>query len=439
MHLPLWAKHSDWCGMASIVQAIIEMFTNNCAIMFLPAPAPEVPFSSTFRLASSDEEDNDNGSFSQGSGLRRFGTDLPALSGSGCGGFSGTLPLSSTALPQGGHFFLASDWRGAPSSSLGAPPVGGEEPGAQPLDEELDLGLEADDKGDGEKNQPGGDDSAIDLQEVEILQGIVNPGAGGQPLTMPKSGDKRGSAHLDSSLSSDSSGEDLDAKGIKNKKKGATPTKVASNPSQWAEEDIDIVRQYRYKMDLDCFQTYRRNKVDPPDLLTLNTKDHSGYIEVARVDPGIIIKQSAFSVRAYREVLQLKGGNTSKFDKEVGAKFKKGAKGSWAPDDAKVAIDQVMLVCQRPNGIDVTYYDLDGFRCPETMGLWDLHSSDALSRAKLQLKSSQVDANFCPLCAFWFMNNETLNNCVRKHYKMGLTCRADSFMTASVAAMKSHI
>ena len=85
------------------------------------------------------------------------------------------------------------------------------------------------------------------------------------------------------------------------------------------------------------------------------------------------------------------------------------------------------------------YSDSDGFGHPGTMGLWDLHSSDALNRAKMQLPSSSVDANFCPCCTFWSTNNKTLNNHVRKHYGMGLTCRADGFTTASVAAMKAHM
>ena len=71
----------------------------------------------------------------------------------------------------------------------------------------------------------------------------------------------------------------------------------------------------------------------------------------------------------------------------MGAKFKKSAKGSQVPDTEKVSIDQIMLVCQHENGIDVAYSDLDGFGCPGTMGLWDLHSSDTLSRAKMQLVS----------------------------------------------------
>ena len=125
--------------------------------------------------------------------------------------------------------------------------------------------------------------------------------------------------------------------------------------------------------------------------------------------------------------------------KEVGTNFKKSAKGSRAPVPAKVTIDPIMLICQCENGVNVAYSDPDGFECPGTMGLWDLHSTNALSRAKMQLPSSLVDVNFCPLCTFWSMNNEMLNNHIRKHYRMDLTCRADGFTTASVAAMKAHM
>ena len=142
---------------------------------------------------------------------------------------------------------------------------------------------------------------------------------------------------------------------------------------------------------------------------------------------------------AYRAVLKKKGGDIAWFDKDVGAMFKKGLRGSWTPDTDKVAIDRVMLVCQCENGVNVKYSDSDGFGCPGMMGLWDLHSSNALSRVKMQLPSGTVNANFCPFCAFWWTNNETLNNHVRKHYKMGLTCRADGFMMASVATMKAHM
>ena len=93
-----------------------------------------------------------------------------------------------------------------------------------------------------------GDDSLIDPRELKLLTGIINPVTDDQPPTAPKSGDKRGSTHLDGgSGSSDSSSEDLDAKGTHTKKK------VATHPSQWTNDDIDMVCQIRYKMDFDCF------------------------------------------------------------------------------------------------------------------------------------------------------------------------------------------
>ena len=160
---------------------------------------------------------------------------------------------------------------------------------------------------------------------------------------------------------------------------------------------------------------------------------------MAWADPGSVIRNSVFSVAAYREVLKRKGGDISWFDKEVGTMFKKRPRGSQAPDTEKVAIKWVMLMCQCENGVNVRYSDPDGFGRPGTMGLWDLHSSDALNRAKMQLPSGPVDTNFCPCYAFWSTNNETLNNHVRKDYGMGLTCRADGFTKASVAAMKMHM
>ena len=114
-----------------------------------------------------------------------------------------------------------------------------------------------------------------------------------------------------------------------------------------------MVHQIHYKTDLEHFQKYRHNKMTEADLSTINTNDHSDYIKVAKVDPGTVIEKSVLSVAAYQQVLQLKGGDTSKFDREVGAAFKKSAKGSWVPDTEKVAIDRVMLLCQHENGMDV--------------------------------------------------------------------------------------
>ena len=60
----------------------------------------------------------------------------------------------------------------------------------QPLDEDLDMGLDTDDEGDGEKDPAEGDDSLIDAAKIEILQGIINLGAQDQVPVLPKSVEK---------------------------------------------------------------------------------------------------------------------------------------------------------------------------------------------------------------------------------------------------------
>ena len=252
-----------------------------------PAPVPLPSFSSTFRPASSDEDD-DNDTLGA-KGFCRFKTSSPTPSISGRGstsGFSHT-PFStstSTPLPHGGVFHLVTDLREMPSSAAGTPPGDKEDDGWGPFDEELDMGLEADDEADGDKEptEDAGDKPQVDPGEVELLKGIIKVPTGGQPHPAPKSGNKRGSTHLDGGSSlSDLSGEDLDTcRGTRTKKKTSTPTK-ALHPSQWTEEDIDVVRQIHYKTDLKHFQTYRTNKIAPADIASINTNDHSAYLEVA--------------------------------------------------------------------------------------------------------------------------------------------------------------
>ena len=239
---------------------------------------------------------------------------------------TGTLAELATPLLHGGAFRLSSDPKEPSSSSLGTAPDEDEERGSLLGDDNLDMGQEADDEEDGEKD-PTGDEILPNHSELKLLQGIINPAAHNQLPPAPKSGDKRGPSHLDGgSASSDSSVEDLDAKGAcRPRKLGLTPTKAPiSDPSQWAEEDIDVVRQTRYKTDLQRFQTYRRNKIDPGNMASINTNYHSAYIEVAWADPGSVIHKSVFSVAAYCEVLKQKGGDISRFDKEVESMFKKG-------------------------------------------------------------------------------------------------------------------
>ena len=336
---PIRLKHSDWCGLASIVQAIVEMFLKNCTLMFPPAPVPvpSTSFSGTFKPTSSEEEEDDDDMLGAGGSFCRFETSTP------------TSSFTSAPLPYGGAFIMVSDNKGMPSGvSCTAPgDQGGRDWG--PANDKLDLEIEADDEADGDKEvaEDAVEEPNIDPDEMEMLKTIIKKiPASDQLPTAPKSGDKWGSTHIDGDSGlSDSSAEDLDAsRSDQPKKKGGTPTK-ATSPNQWSKEDIDIVRQIHYKVDLQCFQTYRTNKIDPADLTYINTKDHSAYLEVACADPGLVIRKSVFSVAAYWASLEQQGSDISKFDKEVGTNFKKGAKGSRAPNSEKVPIDRVMLVC----------------------------------------------------------------------------------------------
>ena len=170
---PLWAKHSDWCGMASVVQAIVETFPNNCAIMFPQALSSTESFSATFRLVSSEEEDDDE---PINRGICRFESSTPAPSGHGRS-HSGCSPaFSSTPLLHTGHFILSSNQKEVPSSSLGTPPLEGKDPRLRTLDKDLDAGLEADDKGNGKKDPGEGKNPNVDAAEIEIFQGIINLG-----------------------------------------------------------------------------------------------------------------------------------------------------------------------------------------------------------------------------------------------------------------------
>ena len=184
---PVQAKHSDWCGLAGIVQAIIETFPKNCALMFPLPPLPSVAsFCTAFRLQSSDDNNDDNAdNYGTGSSFCRFDSSLstPARGDLSRTGRTG-CPYTSTPLLHGGAFRLSTDPKEPPSSALGTAPDDDEEHGSQLGDDNLDVGQEADDKGDGEKDLAG-DETLPDPSELELLQDIIDPATHNQPPPAP--------------------------------------------------------------------------------------------------------------------------------------------------------------------------------------------------------------------------------------------------------------
>ena len=64
-----------------------------------------------------------------------------------------------------------------------------EDRGRGPIDEELDLGIEADDEANGDKKpaEDAGDEPTIDPDEVRLLKGIIKKiPTSDQPSTVPK-------------------------------------------------------------------------------------------------------------------------------------------------------------------------------------------------------------------------------------------------------------
>ena len=196
---PIRSKHSDWCDLAGIVQAIVRTFPKNCALMFppIPAPAPPTTFSSTFKPASSNKDDDDDTlGLGAGGSFHRFKTSTPTPSDSGCrsaSGFGHTLSFTSTPLPHGGAFIMVFDNKGMPSGASRVHTGEQEDRGQEHIDEELDLGIEADDKADGDKEaaDDAADEPIIDPNEVELLKTIIKKvPTSDQPSTTPKSEDK---------------------------------------------------------------------------------------------------------------------------------------------------------------------------------------------------------------------------------------------------------
>ena len=176
---PVRTSHLDWCGLAGIVKAIVETFPKNCALMFPPSlvPAATPSFTSTFKPASSNEDDDDD-TLGSGRDFRRFDTSTPTPVDGGRGStsaFGGAPSFSSSSLPYGSAFIMASDNIEACS---GAPPIFKAEQGDHNrgnANDELDLGVEANDDGDGNKGMEGEAVAGprVDPNEVEMLKKII--------------------------------------------------------------------------------------------------------------------------------------------------------------------------------------------------------------------------------------------------------------------------
>ena len=109
------------------------------------------------------------------------------------------------------------------------------------------------------------------------------------------------------------------------------------------------------------------------------------------------------------------------------------------PDKEVVAVVYIMVIIAHPSGQNIVDNDPNGFGRMCLMGLWGLHTEKALQRCHKTCSDGVITVAFCPFCEYWTMNDSALNNHVRKHYGMAMSCYHDRYNTGSLSAMKCHM
>ena len=220
-----------------------------------------------------------------------------------------------------------------------------------------------------------------------------------------------------------------------------TGGKGESSTLAYTEEDISIVRVDRYAKDLPSLIDYRNNEAPPASIDGVNLDGHGEYLDTV-IKTGGITSRVVFRKAEGKEHLKGVGvKNFSRYNDGWKTPLPCTTTGRF-PDGANTAIERVMMVYRRPNGAVVRDDDADGFGRTCLMGLWGLHSEQALTRCTHNSSDGRYkvqSVNVCPLCKYWNTNDISLNNHIRKHYNMGLCCPEDGFVSGSAELMRNHL
>ena len=222
----------------------------------------------------------------------------------------------------------------------------------------------------------------------------------------------------------------------------AKSTKKETATENYTDADITVVWADRYGSDFPAVQNYRNNVASPDDMNCFNLASHEAYLDSV-VATGGITSRVVFDQEGGRQYLEQKGvKDLTLYDNGWKIVLPRTVSGRF-PDRTNTAIERVMMVYRRPNGVIVRDDDKDGFGRTCLLGLWGLHSERALIRCTHNTADGWGNkvhgVNVCPMCRFWNTNDVSLNNHVRKHYNMGLCCPEDGYVTGSAWKMHKHL
>ena len=236
--------------------------------------------------------------------------------------------------------------------------------------------------------------------------------------------------------------EDLDDPAPVPPKRGSKARNSAkSGLACWPPEEIDVVRQNRYKKDRDKMIEYRRNYLSDEDKTKFNLKNHIKYMDMIKSKPGITQDVVFTKEKGWVYFTEECKISTDLYDQGLLTPLQPVPGSKRFPDKAAVAIEYIMVVVACPSGQNITYDDPDSFSHTCLIGLWGLHTEKALVRCRKMCMDGVtiITAGFCPFCEFWTTNDCSLNNHIRKHYGMALSCYHDGYTTGSMKAMKRHM
>ena len=109
----------------------------------------------------------------------------------------------------------------------------------------------------------------------------------------------------------------------------------------------------------------------PSDTSSVNLASHKAYLDLVTATLGLT-SHVVFDQASGKEYLRQKGIENFKLYDDGWKIPLPRTKSGWFPDGVSTAIERIMMVYRRPNGVVVKDDDKDGFGRTCLMGLWGL-------------------------------------------------------------------